>query len=310
MAALVLSACGGSDEGGGEQEPLVFAAVPSEESEQLEASFEPLLAALEEDLGVPIEFEAVTSNAGVIEAQVAERVDIAVYGAFSYHLASTRAEVEPIAAPIQGPGMEPGAVTYGVVRSDDSSIQSLEDAAGKDICFTDPGSTTGYLQPLAALLEAGVDPEADAQAVFTGGHDTSVASLLAGDCDLAFVGDVFIDRLLPARGLLDPAAVTKVWTSPTIPAPPLVVGTWLPEETRAQIEETVTSRTAAEMAEAGFCEGSEIDGPESWGDQAGVAACTIDASNAWAFVPASAEDYEPIARICEITEAEVCTEGE
>jgi phosphonate transport system substrate-binding protein len=318
MGAVIalLPACGagpGSTRGaaadGDRSGELVFAAIPSEQSDNLEASFAPIIAALREDLGVPVRFQAVTSNAAVVEAQVAKRVDIAVYGAFSYYLARSRADVEPVAVPLAAPAGDPGAYAYGVTRGDDKSIASLKDVAGKDVCFTDPGSTTGYLQPLASLREAGVDADKDVKTVFTHGHDTAVASLLAGDCDIAFVGDVFIDQLLPARGLLKPGQVTKVWTSPLIPGPPIVVGTWLPQDVRDRIAKTVTALTATGAASAGLCKGSEIKGPKNWGRHADATACTLGTSTAWTFVKADDATYQPIARICEITKAEVCTSG-
>ena len=74
--------------------------------------FRPVVAAIEEVTGIPTRIEAVTNNAGVIEAQVAERVDIATYGAFSYYLASDVAEVTPVAKDQRTP--EPGS---GAVRS-------------------------------------------------------------------------------------------------------------------------------------------------------------------------------------------------
>ncbi|WP_169984462.1 phosphate/phosphite/phosphonate ABC transporter substrate-binding protein [Microbispora sp. H10836] len=315
-AIALLSACGagpgstrGASADGGRPDELVFAAIPSEQSDNLEASFAPIVSALQKDLGVPVRFQAVTSNAAVVEAQVAKRVDVAVYGAFSYYLARSRADVEPVAVPLAAPGGEPGAYAYGVTRGDDKSITSLGDVAGKDVCFTDPGSTTGYLQPLASLREAGVDVAKDVKTVFTHGHDTAVASLLAGDCDIAFVGDVFIDQLLPARGQLKPGQVTKVWTSPLIPGPPIVVGTWLPQDMRDKIAKTVTGLTATGAASAGLCKGSEIKGPKNWGQYAGAAACTLGTSTAWTFVKATDATYQPITRICEITEAEVCTSG-
>lgn len=316
-AVGLLSACGAgpgatrSEAGDGERPAeLVFAAVPSEESQNLEASFSPLISALEERLGIPVKFQAVASNAAVVEAQVAKRVDIAVYGAFSYHLAASRADIEPVAVPLPAPKGEAGAYSYGVTRGDDTAIGSLQDVKGKDICFTDPGSTTGYLQPLASLKEAGVDAEKDAETVFTRGHDTAVASLLAGDCDIAFVGDVFIDQILPARGLLKPDQVRKVWTSPLIPGPPVVVGTWLPQDIRDAVTETVTGLTATGAVESGLCEGAEIEGPPTWGEHAGARACTLGTSTAWTFVPADDSTYEPITRICEVTQAEVCTAGD
>ncbi|TNY35082.1 phosphate/phosphite/phosphonate ABC transporter substrate-binding protein [Thermomonospora catenispora] len=314
-AVGLLSACGtgpGARNAAGESRPdqLVFAAIPSEQTDNLQAAFAPITAALERDLGIPVKFQAVASNAAVVEAQVAKRVDVAVYGAFSYYLARSRADVQPVAVPLQAPGGEPGAYAYGVTRGDDTSIKSLADVKGKDVCFTDPGSTTGYLQPLASLKEAGVDVAKDAKTVFAKGHDTAVASLLAGDCDIAFVGDVFIDTLLPARGQLKPGQVRKVWTSPLIPGPPVVVGNWLSPDLREKITKTVTGLTATGAASAGLCRGNEIKGPQSWGDQAGATACPLGSSNAWTFVPADDETYQPIARICEITKAEVCTSGD
>ncbi|MEV5323113.1 phosphate/phosphite/phosphonate ABC transporter substrate-binding protein [Nonomuraea sp. NPDC052634] len=294
---------------GGRPAELVFAAIPSEQSDDLEASFAPIVTALGKELGIPVRFQAVTSNAAVVEAQVAKRVDVAVYGAFSYYLARTRADVEPVAVPVAEPGGEPGAYAYGVTRGGDSGISSLKDVAGKDVCFTDPGSTTGYLQPLASLREAGVDVDKDVKTVFTHGHDTAVASLLAGDCDIAFVGDVFIDQLLPARGQLKPGQVTKVWTSPLIPGPPIVVGTWLPQDVRDKIAKAVTGLTATGAASAGLCKGSEIKGPKTWGEHAGAPACTLGTSTAWTFVKATDATYQPITRICEVTKAEVCTSG-
>ncbi|GAA4055507.1 hypothetical protein GCM10022214_03470 [Actinomadura miaoliensis] len=314
-AAGLVSACGTGPgargaAGKGRPDQLVFAAIPSEQTDNLQAAFAPIVTALEKDLGVPVKFQAVASNAAVVEAQVAKRVDVAVYGAFSYYLARSRADVRPVAVPLQAPKGDPGAYAYGVTRGDDTSIKSLADVRGKDVCFTDPGSTTGYLQPLASLKEAGVDAAKDAKTVFTKGHDTAVASLLAGDCDVAFVGDVFIDTLLPARGQLKPGQVRKVWTSPLIPGPPVVVGTWLPQDMRDKITKTVTGLTATGAASAGLCAGKEIKGPAAWGDQAGATACPLGSSNAWTFVAADDGTYQPIARICEVTKADVCTSGD
>ncbi|MFG2085454.1 MULTISPECIES: phosphate/phosphite/phosphonate ABC transporter substrate-binding protein [unclassified Spirillospora] len=314
-AAALVSACGSGPGArgaadGDRPDQLVFAAVPSEQTDNLQAAFAPIVAALEKDVGIPVKFQAVASNAAVVEAQVAKRVDVAVYGAFSYYLARSRAKVEPVAVPLQAPGGDPGAYGYGVTRGDDTSVTSLADVKGKDICFTDPGSTTGYLQPLASLKEAGVDAAKDAEIVFTKGHDTAVASLLAGDCDIAFVGDVFIDQLLPARGQLKPGQVRKVWTSPLIPGPPIVVGAWLPKDVKDKITRSVTRLTATAAASAGLCKGKEIKGPPTWKEHAEATACPLGSSNAWTFTAADDKTYQPIARICDITKAEVCTSGD
>lgn len=316
LAAVLVAGCGespnarGAESADGEVTELVFAAVPTEQSDELEASFAPVIAALEQELDIPVSFEAVSSNAGVIEAQVAERVDVAVYGAFSYHLAREQADVTPVAVDILAPEAEPAIHSYGMVRSDTTDVESLADTAGKDVCFTDPASTTGYLAPAAGMIEAGINPDSDATKVFAGGHDTAVSSLLAGDCDVAFAAATFIDELLPARGQLQPDQVEKVWTSPAIPGPPFVVGNWLPEDMRTKITDTLTKYDAVSAAEAGFCEGAEQPAPEAWGEQAGEPSCKWGGTGAFAFVPTDDEAYATIREICETTQAEVCTAGE
>ena len=311
VAVLVVplfAGCGSGARSGDDDDILVFAAIPSEEGQRLEQSFAPTVRALEEALGREIEFMPASSNAGVIEAQVAERVDIAVYGAFSYYLARTRADIEPVAAPVPAPSAPRGAESYGVVRGNDPAVQDLADVAQRNVCFTDPGSTTGYLQPLASLIEAGVEAS-EIESVFAGGHDAAVSSLLAGDCDVAFVGDVFIDEILPAQGILKEGDVRQFYTSPLIPAPPVVVGDWLSEEDRTTIADTLTSLTAESLATEGHCSGDEVvPGPDQWGEKAGVDTCPLDAAGSWAYAPAEEADYEQIVEICEVTRAEVCTE--
>lgn len=322
VMAMALAGCVGTREGasgnqdsaassGGAKTELVFAAVPVEESQNLENSFKPLIATIEKETGAKVTFQPVASNSGVIEAQIAKRVDVAQYGAFSYYLASSKADVTPVAVPVQFPDGQPGAKGYGVKRAGDTSITNdLTSLKGKNICFTDPGSTTGYLQPLASMKEAGFDPEKDAKVVFSKGHDTAVASLLAKDCDVAFVGDLFIDALLPAKGLLKPGQVEKIYTTPLIPGPPIVVGNWLPEEQRTKIQDAITKYTAIQAAEQNLCPGAEVDAPKPWGDQAGKKACVLGTSEAWQFVKADKASYDSIQKICDVTKAEVCAKEE
>ncbi|WP_417510660.1 phosphate/phosphite/phosphonate ABC transporter substrate-binding protein [Microbacterium sp.] len=312
--ALVLTACGGSpnarpDEAEGSDGPaeLVFAVVPTDNSEALEASFEPLVAAIEEGTGIPTRIEAVSSNAGVIEAQAAERVDIAVYGAFSYYLATDVADITPVAMDQLTPEPGSGAVnSYGVVAAG-SDITSVEDVAGRTVCFTDPASTTGYLAAAAGLLEAGIDPETDITPIFAGKHDVAVTQMLAGDCEVAFVASTFITDLLPARGVIAEGDTATVWESDDIPGTPLVIGNWLDEELRTKIINAVLQYNAVTGAEAGLCDDAQREAPESWGDEyAGAMACEWGGTGAFAFEAAEDSDYDPIRTICETTEADVC----
>ncbi len=288
---------------------LVFAVVPTDESEELENSFLPVVAAIEEATGIPTRIEAVSSNAGVIEAQVAERVDIATYGAFSYYLASGVADVTPVAKDQRTPEPGSGAVRSLGVVAPGSDITSIEDVAGHDVCFTDPASTTGYLTGAAAMTAAGIDPENDINPVFVGSHDVAVTQMLAGDCDIAFVAEPFVVSILPARGLIAEGDTVTVWESAPIPGTPVVLGNWLDEDLQATITQALTELNAVTAFEAGLCADQNREAPEEWGAEfAGATACKWGGTGAFAFEPATAADYDVIAGICESLETDACRE--
>ncbi|MDQ2660539.1 MAG: phosphate/phosphite/phosphonate ABC transporter substrate-binding protein [Actinomycetota bacterium] len=314
-AAMTLTGCGASPNARGGEEAsaadapseLVFAVVPTDDSEELENSFLPIVAAIEEATGIPTRIEAVSSNAGVIEAQVAERVDIATYGAFSYYLASDVAEVTPVAKDQRTPEPGSGAVRSIGVVTPGSDIASIEDVAGKNVCFTDPASTTGYLTAAVAMNESGIDPEGDVNPLFVGSHDVAVTQMLAGDCDVAFVAETFVTTILPERGIIADGDTETVWTSDPIPGTPLVVGDWLNDELRAQIIEAVTSYNAVSAYEAGLCDEHNREAPAEWGTEyAGETACMWGGTGAFAFEAAESADYDLIGQICAALDTDVC----
>lgn len=313
-AGLLLTACGTSpnaqsDASGEDGAPseLVFAVVPTDDSEALQESYMPVIAAIEEATGIPTSIEAVSSNAGVIEAQVAERVDIAAYGAFSYYLASDVADVTVVAKDQQTPEPGSGAVQSVAAVVPGSDIASFEDIAGHDVCFTDAASSTGYLAAAAALIEAGIDPENDINPLFVGGHDVAVTQMVAGDCDVAFVASNMLYNILPDRDVIAEGDTEVVWTSDDIPGTPIVLGNWLDDDLTQQITDAVLQYNAVTAAEAGLCDDAQREGPDAWGDDyAGEPACEWGGTGAFAFEAATDDDYQSIADICETTQAEVC----
>ncbi|MGM7669793.1 phosphate/phosphite/phosphonate ABC transporter substrate-binding protein [Microbacterium sp. A93] len=313
-AALLMTACGESPNARPAEvtsespSELVFAVVPTDNSEELLASFEPVVQAIEEETGLPVTIQAVSNNAGVIEAQVAQRVDVAVYGAFSYYLAQDVAEIEPVAKDQLSPAPGSGAVSSLGVTAPGSGISALEDLIGKDVCFTDPASTTGYLAAAAALISADIDPEEDINPVFAGSHDVAVTQMIAGDCEAAFVAAPFIEDILPARGLISEGDTETFFTSDPIPGTPMVVGSWLSDDVKTGITTAMEKYNAVNAVEAGFCaEDAQREAPAPWGEEyAGSPACEWGGTGAFAFEPATDADYDPIREICETTQAEVC----
>ncbi|CAN5704073.1 phosphate/phosphite/phosphonate ABC transporter substrate-binding protein [soil metagenome] len=275
---------------------LVFGAVPSEESTALQEAYDPVIEILEQELGLDIEFFQATDYAGIIEAQIAGNVDLAQYGPFSYVIARTNgAEIDPVGAQLAEEGGEPGYQSYGITATG-SGITSLEDFSGRTVCFVDPSSTSGFLYPSAGLLEAGVDPAADVNPVFAGGHDASALSVASGECEAGFAFDTMVDEVLIDEGDLEEGALEVVWKSEVIAGSPLAVSLDLPESLISEIRRVIIEQANVDgLAEAGICESAE--------------SCKLTDEEVWGYAEVDDSFYDGVRAVCEATKAEACEEG-
>ena len=175
LASLTLAACGGEPELGTEENPIVWAVVPSGETDRVVTGFEEVTDLIFEETGLVIDPLVTTEYAGAIEAMCADppKAQMAALNTFSYILANEKgcADAALVAVRFGSPSYN-GQI---IVRSD-SGIESIEDLDGKTFCRPDPLSTSGWIIPSITLKAAGVDPETDlAQVVDAGSHDAVVA---------------------------------------------------------------------------------------------------------------------------------------
>jgi len=201
---LVLAACGSSDdkeettaddENKEAEVPdtLVVGFVPSQESDTIADTVEPLTDRLSEELGIEVKGQVMTSYNALVEAMGANQVQLGFIPAFGYVLANEQYEVEVILKSIRH-----GAGSYKaqyVVRTD-SGIETLADLEGKIWAYADKGSTAGYLFPASDLMEEfdyanAPELESDffSNTVAVGGHDTAAITVYEGDADVATTFD-------------------------------------------------------------------------------------------------------------------------
>ena len=142
--------------------------------------------------GAETELITIVTTTG-IQALVAGQTDIAPHGADELVLGVAEgAEATAIGAP-------QGRLNYVMVTSTDNpDIASLE---GKSIGTSGPGGFDALLSRFA-LLDAGLDPETDANFVQIGGSPDRAAALLAGSVDAVTVfSDDWINLDLQTDGL-------------------------------------------------------------------------------------------------------------
>lgn len=224
---------------------LRFASISGADEESSADRYGPLVEYLGEQLGMETEFIETTDYSSVIEGMRAGRVDIAVYGPFSYVIASSEANAVPMAAT---PNQDTGQLGYKslIITNADSGLTSIADLQGRSMAFADPASTSGNLFPRLILANEGItDVEGYfSETSFSGGHDASLVAVANGQVDAAGVCDTCIERFF-TEGLADPADIRTIAESETIPPSPVSVRGDLDPALRDRITEIYLAMQAA-----------------------------------------------------------------
>lgn len=188
---------------------VVIGLVPSREADVLVETAEPLANAISSDLGIEVESFVPTDYTGLIEAMGAGQADLGMFGPLALVRAEERYGVDIV---LQSERF--GSLTYvtqwftndpdtfctdepvadedgflfcnGVLEAEQGPVGEdvIPEVEGKTVAFVDAASTSGFLIPALQLIEAGIDPQEDVDAVFAGGHDNAVISVYNGDADV------------------------------------------------------------------------------------------------------------------------------
>ena len=284
-----------------------FAAVPSVEEEQQIETYQPMIDILSEELDIEVEFSFATSYAAVIEAMIAGNLDMAQFGPFSYVIATGNgADLVPVAISAEE-GVPPSYRSYGITTAGNDEITSIEDFAGRNICFVDPGSTSGFLFPSAGLLNVGIDPETDVNGTFAGGHDASALAVANGTCEAGFAYDAMVTSTLIEQGDIagvvdtiedenvnpDAAELKIVWKGPEIPNSPVAVQADLPQSLIDEITRVFTEEISTDgMIERGMC--TSVDD------------CVLGEEGAEYYLPVEDSLYDGIRLVCAETGSAKC----
>src|SRR5262245_27710235 len=189
---------------------LVIAAQPSATPEQLTTDAKDLREFLARRLNREVEIVFPLSYAGVVESLRFGHAQAAFMSAWPAQLAVKHAKADVALAEVREVviGQEKKAETYyfsyWVVPSD-SPVEKLEQLRGKRAVFPSPLSTSGFVAPLARLVELGLVPrqpgkEADPKSFFgdvrfVGGYAQGWEALKARQTDVAIIAGDVSERL-------------------------------------------------------------------------------------------------------------------
>ena len=169
---------------------LTVGFIPSQNAQILNAKVKPLQQLLSDELEVPVKVHIATNYNTMVEGLKSKKIDIAFISPVSYTLAHD-AHAADVLLKSKGYLVDnKGNQTHHLVdyyRSQivvrkDSNINHLKDLKDKKIALQDVESTSGYIYPLATLMEKGIK-KSDIQIQQVKGHDQGLIALLNHDVE-------------------------------------------------------------------------------------------------------------------------------
>jgi len=259
--------------GDGVNRPLTMAVAAMTSPQETFLAYTQVIEYLARRLGRPIGLVQRKTYQEIDELLAKGELDVAFVCSGPYAAQGREASFELLAAPLIR-----GKTTYQayLIVGRDSPYQTLEDLRGKVFAFTDPGSNTGRLVPLAWLADLGQEPASFfSHTIYTYSHDNSIQAVARGLVDGASVDGLVWDYF--ARRRPDFTARTRVIrVSEPYGIPPVVA--------RSSLAPEIKQRLQAELlAMAQDPEGRRI----------------LDALMIESFVPAQSAWYDSIRRLRE-----------
>ena len=209
IAGLLLAAAAGA--AAAQDAVLRVSAIPDEAPTELQRKFKPLGDYLAKETGMQVQFTPVTDYAAVVEGLAARKIDLAWLGGFTFVQAKLRTQGG--AVPIVQRAEDEKFTSKFIVPAA-SPAKTLADLKGKAFAFGSASSTSGHLMPRYFLLQQGINPDKDFQAVaYSGAHDATVAFVASGRAEGGVLNASVMDKLVES-GNPNAAKVRVLATTP------------------------------------------------------------------------------------------------
>ena len=232
---------------GQELKELNFGIISTESQANQKPIWAPFIAAMSEQIGIPVKAFYATQYAGVIEAMRFGQVQLAWFGGRSYIEAHKRANAEVFAQTVNADSTK-GYYSHLIMNKNHTDVAkaksvggdkyTIENAANLQFAFNDPNSTSGFLVPsYYVFAQNDVNPkEAFKRLIFAGNHEATALAIANNQVDVATNNSESMSRLEK----INPQArenIEVVWTSVLIPSDPIAWRSDLPEELKAKLKD-------------------------------------------------------------------------
>lgn len=228
---------------------LTFAFQPQENPEGLQLDTERFAQFIAEETGYEVEVFLPTNYAVVVEALRSKNADVAYFSGLPYLMAHDMAGAELLVVEERDGNPFYYSQWYAL---DDSDIETLSDLEGRTIAFTSPTSTSGFLFPLAAVIEAdlleeGGDPnDLFGDIVFAGGYEQALLALANGRVEAAAASDYALQQYLTEE---QRSRIRVINRQGPVPTHGLAIRGDLPDEVKDRVRQALLLLNEPENSE-------------------------------------------------------------
>lgn len=258
IVTFLLFACGN---GGADSGALNVQFVPTNQDGSMEAQAEPFAEYLSEQLDREVTVTLATDYSAIIEAMASGQVDIGIMPPAAYVQAREQGSAEALlTSELTSYDEETGLLIEGettetfkgeILVAADSDIESIEDLEGRNIATLNPASASGYIYPVAELMDIGLEPNIDYTVTTVSDIPSQMTAVLNGQQDAAFVFQGSRNVFQAAFGdteLFDALRVLYL-TDGDIPNDAIAVHVDMDEELKQQIQEVFLNMSEDEAGQ-------------------------------------------------------------
>lgn len=232
-----------------EEVTVTFAFQPQENPEGLRLDAERFSEFIAQETGYNVEVFLPTSYSVVVEALRYDNADIAYFSGLPYLMAHEASGADILL--VEERDGNPFYYSQWYVSAD-SDYESLADLEGKPIAFTSPTSTSGYLFPMAKVIEEGLveqggEPDSFfGEVLFAGGYEQALLALVSGQVEAAAASDYALQQYLTDEQREEVRVLTR---QGPVPTHGLAARAGLDEEVRKNIVAALLKLNEEENAE-------------------------------------------------------------
>ncbi|BCB95637.1 phosphonate ABC transporter substrate-binding protein [Dissulfurispira thermophila] len=179
------------------EKTLTIAILPEQNVFEQKKRYKPLAAYLSERLDTNVKIKLLDSYGSIYDEIKNKTIDGAFFGSFNYVLTKARADIEPVARPVE---MGEKSNYRGIIftRKDSGLTEDVRTWKGKRIALVHEVTTAGYIFPRWYLKKYGIKSFEHhfRKIIFTGSHDAAILSVFKGQADIGAAKDLIFEKLL------------------------------------------------------------------------------------------------------------------